>query len=128
MDKCNFARKLRQDATDVERQLWTELRGHRFGGLKFRRQQPLGDYVVDFVCFETRLVIELDGGQHMEQAGYDQLRDDWLQGQGFRVLHFWNNEVIENREGVLEMIAASCGAYPLSPGPSPAGGEGSDDA
>ena len=83
-------------------------------GLKFKRQKPLGRYIVDFVCPERKLVIELDGGQHSEQTAYDAKRDDWLRSQGYTVLRFWNNEVMQEMEGVLERIRLS-----LSPGPSP---------
>lgn len=105
----DFARGLRKTMTDVEHAIWKELRAHRFGDLKFKRQQPLGDYVVDFVCLGKRVVIELDGGQHAENIAYDTARDNWLVGQGFRVLRFWNNDVLNNREGVLVVIAEACG-------------------
>ena len=125
----DFARNLRKTLTDVERALWKELRAHRFGHLKFKRQQPLGNYVVDFICFERKIVVELDGGQHAESSAYDAARDGWLKEQGFRVLRFWNNDVMSNKEGVLVAIAEACGLdtghAPLSPGPSPARGEGS---
>ena len=124
----DFARSLRKTMTDIERAIWKELRAHRFSDLKFKRQQPLGDYVVDFVCLGKRVVIELDGGQHAENISYDTARDNWLESQGFRVLRFWNNDVLNNREGVLMVIAEACGLEagfsPLSPDPSPAGGEG----
>jgi very-short-patch-repair endonuclease len=124
----DFARKLRKTMTDVERAMWKELRAHRFGHLKFKRQQPLGNYVVDFVCLEKGIVVELDGGQHAESIAYDKARDDWQRGQGFQILRFWNNEVLSNKEGVLMVIADACGLdgllYPLSPSPSPTRGEG----
>jgi very-short-patch-repair endonuclease len=91
-------------------------------GLKFKRQKPMGRYIVDFVCMEQRLIIELDGGQHQaEQATYDQQRDAWLHGEGYTVLRFWNNDVMQNLEGVLEQIRY---ALTLSPSPSPASGRG----
>ena len=105
----DFARHLRQSMTDAERRLWQELRAHRFGKLKFKRQQPFGQYVLDFVCFEKKVVIELDGGQHAEAVSYDAKRDDHLRNEGFLVLRFWNNDVLNNRSGVLEAIAAACG-------------------
>lgn len=72
--------------------------------LKFKRQKPIGRYIVDFVCMEQRLIIEIDGGQHADQVGYDQHRDDWLRSQGYTVLRFWNNEVAQQLEGVLERM------------------------
>ncbi len=98
------AKELRKNSTDAERVLWQQLRAHRFAGYKFRRQQPLGHYIVDFVCFEKHLIIELDGGQHAEQAVYDAERSAWLQSQGFRVLRFWNHEVLTDVEAVEEVI------------------------
>ncbi|MEW5972259.1 MAG: ATP-dependent RNA helicase HrpA [Pseudomonadota bacterium] len=129
----DFARSLRHNQTEAEQKLWQQLRAHRFEGAKFRRQHPLGPYVVDFVCLEKHLVIELDGGQHSEAEAYDRQRDAWLEGQGFRVLRFWNNEVMQNLEGVLEAIRLalqSPSPQPPSPQgqeallPSPRGGEG----
>jgi len=77
-------------------------------GLRFRRQQPIDQYIVDFVCFEKRLVIEVDGGQHAMAGVYDKERDEYLRQAGFQVLRFWNNEVMRNTEGVLTMIRAAC--------------------
>ncbi len=101
------ARRLRAVGTEVERRLWARLRNRQLGGAKFRRQHPLGDYVVDFVCRESCLVVELDGGQHGEdtQRRADARRTEYLESLGYRVLRFWNNEVIENIEGVLQRIA-----------------------
>ena len=84
-------RELRKNPTEAERSLWKELRFRQIGGYKFRRQQPLGDYIVDFVCFEKRLVVEVDGKQHSEQIEHDFKRDEWLKAQGFFILRFWNN-------------------------------------
>lgn len=98
------ARLLRRNATNVERLLWQRLRFWHVNGCKFRRQQPLGSYIVDFVCLERRLIIELDGGQHAEQSKYDTERDAWLRDQGFVVMRCWNNDVLTNVEGVLEVI------------------------
>src|SRR3990172_5216300 len=98
------AKALRSNQTDAEQRLWYQLRAHRFLGLKFKRQKPMGCYIVDFVCVERWLIIELDGGQHAEQATYDQQRDEWLRSQGYTVLRFWNNEVMQQLEGVLEQI------------------------
>ncbi len=97
------------------------LRGQRLGGLKFKRQEQLGDYIVDFVCFGARLIVEADGSQHSENER-DVVRDDWLAEQGFRVLRFWNNDILGNPEGVARMIAEA--ASPPLPNPSPARGEG----
>ncbi|MDY0071947.1 MAG: endonuclease domain-containing protein [Thauera sp.] len=125
MEQQQFARQLRQTMTDAERLLWRHLRAGRLDGQKFRRQQPLGPYVVDFVHFGARLIIELDGGQHNGSA-HDLRRDAWLKEQGFTVMRFWNNEVLLETEAVLTAIWASAmRASPLSPGPSPARGEGS---
>ena len=104
------ARILRSTMTDAERFLWRSLRRRAFGR-KFRRQEPIGPYIVDFVCFERRVVLELDGGQHLESDA-DRIRDRWLEGQGFRVLRFWNHEVLGNVEGVLRAIAVAIGQNP----------------
>lgn len=98
------ARALRREMAEAERCLWYQLRAHRFMGLKFKRQKPLGRYIVDFVCLERRLIIELDGGQHAEQLAYDQRRDCWLRTQGFDVLRFWNHEVLLQADAVLERL------------------------
>jgi very-short-patch-repair endonuclease len=106
------AKTLRSNQTDAEQRLWYHLRAHRFMNLKFKRHKPIGRYIVDFVCLEYRLIVELDGGQHAEQVAYDQLRDAWLRSQGYTVLRFWNNEVMQQLEGVLEQIRIT-----LSPNP-----------
>jgi very-short-patch-repair endonuclease len=98
------ARALRREMTDAERKLWYALRDRRFARFKFRRQVPLGPFIVDFVCFEQRLVIEVDGGQHAGSAR-DQRRDRWLAANEFRVMRFWNNEVLRNLEGVKTVLA-----------------------
>jgi very-short-patch-repair endonuclease len=98
------ARQLRKNPTEAEGVLWRHLRLRQLEGCKFRRQQPIGRYIVDFVCFENRLVIELDGGQHSEQVTYDAERSAWLREQGFRVLRFWNHEVLQNIEAVKQVI------------------------
>jgi very-short-patch-repair endonuclease len=98
------ARQLRKNPTEAERVLWRHLRLRQLEGWKFRRQQPIGRYIVDFVCFENRLAIELDGGQHSEQVTYDAERSAWLRGQGFRVLRFWNHEVLQDIEAVKSVI------------------------
>ena len=90
--------------TDAERALWRHLRLRQLGGCKFRRQQLIGQYIVDFVCFEKGLIIEVDGGQHTEQISYDLKRSQWLEKQGYRLLRFWDNEVLKNTEAVVEAI------------------------
>ena len=115
------ARELRRNATDAERALWRHLRMWQLDGYKFRRQQPIGNYIVDFVCLEKRLIIELDGGQHAEQSNYDSERDAWLRDQRFTVLRFWNNDVLKNVEGVAAGIFETLKSSPFL-NPSPQGG------
>ncbi len=103
----DHARDMRKEPTDAENKLWHALKGKQLEGHKFRRQQPIGSYIVDFYSSEARLVIELDGGQHGEQQAYDEKRTTFLEAQGYRVLRFWNNEVLANVEGVLEVIAGA---------------------
>ena len=105
------AKQLRKNSTDAEHQLWRVLRSRQLAGHKFRRQQPLGGFIVDFVCFEKRLVVEVDGGQHNEplQAANDSERSTWLEQQGFRVLRFWNHEILREIESVKETIARALG-------------------
>jgi very-short-patch-repair endonuclease len=103
-----FADQLRKNQTDAETLLWFALRNRQINKLKFRRQVPLGLYVVDFVCFENRLIVELDGGQHADAEAYDEARTSWLEGEGFHVIRFWNNEVLSNREGVLARLMEKC--------------------
>lgn len=109
MTLTTIARKLRQNQTETEKLLWSRIRAKQLEGKKFRRQEPIGEYVVDFVCYEKKLVIELDGGQHMnpEQAAKDKKRDQWFQNQGYQVIRFWDREVFKNLTGVLEKIRAS---------------------
>jgi very-short-patch-repair endonuclease len=97
------ARRLRRDATDVEAQLWQRLRNRQIEGAKFRRQLPIGRYVVDFACVEAQLVIELDGGQHADSAT-DPERTRFIEAAGYTVIRFWNNDLAENIGGVLEQI------------------------
>ena len=98
------ARHLRRDMTDAERALWAQLRGKQLDGYRFRRQAPLGRFVADFACMDPPLIIEVDGGQHADRMEYDAERTAWLEEQGFTVLRFWNNEVSENMDGVLQVI------------------------
>jgi len=93
--------------TETERALWRQLRLRQFGGYKFRRQQPIGRYIVDFVCLEKRLIIEVDGGHHSEQVAYDLERDAWLEKQGFSILRFWDNQVFKEIESVEEIIMSA---------------------
>lgn len=101
------AKQLRANSTDAERILWRELRSRQLYGCKFRRQQPLGRFIVDFVCLEKRLVIELDGGHHneAEQARNDAGRAQWLTNNGFRVLRFWDHEVLKELDALKEAVA-----------------------
>ncbi len=124
-DLFSKARSLRNNCTDVERLLWQFLRNSQIEGTKFRRQQPVEDYIVDFVSFSPKLIIELDGGQHAGNVRYDEQRDACLRNNGFTVLRFWNNDVIENREGVLEVIRQNClaAASPTPQSPPVKGGE-----
>jgi very-short-patch-repair endonuclease len=108
------ARSLRAEMTDVERLLWQALRYKQVNGNRFRRQHPIGRYIVDFACIEQKLVIELDGGQHQEQVAYDEQRTASLQAQGWQVLRFWNNDILNNLEGVLTRIAENLTAAPPS--------------
>lgn len=115
-------RELRLQSTDAERLLWRHLRNRNLCGLKFRRQVPLGDYIADFVCMEQRLIIELDGGQHIETATQDKERTFTLERAGFGVLRFWNDDVLMQTEAVLESILrASTSPHP---NPLPQAGEG----
>jgi very-short-patch-repair endonuclease len=104
----NLAKTLRKRSTDAELILWQRLRARRLEGIKFRRQQPIEDFVVDFLSFEKRIIIELDGGQHAEDRQRDRDRDKILARAGFKILRFWNNEVLENLDGVLERIRETC--------------------
>jgi len=103
--KTAHARKLRVDATDVERRLWQKLRGAQIDGASFRRQHPAGRYILDFYCPSLQLAVELDGGQHAQSVQQDRVRDEWLAQRGVTVLRFWNSDVTQNIAGVLEVIA-----------------------
>ncbi|MBV8401684.1 MAG: endonuclease domain-containing protein, partial [Acetobacteraceae bacterium] len=97
------ARDLRQSSTDAGRRMWSALRHRRLSRYRFRRQHPIGDFVVDFACTEHALVIEIDGGQHSDNP-LDTRRTAWLESQGWRVIRFWNNDVLKNTSGVIEAI------------------------
>ena len=119
------ARTLRSNMTDAERYLWKHLRQRQIAGYRFRRQMPIGSYIVDFVCLESRLIVEIDGGQRQEQQVYDARRDQWLVEQGFQVLRFWNNEVLNHTEGVLMRIFEVLEKIPPPPAlPRKGGGSG----
>lgn len=116
------SRLLRCNCTQAEAQLWHYLRHSQLEGVKFRRQQVIENYIVDFVSFSPKLVIELDGGQHQEQRSYDARRDTCLRRNGFTVLRFWDHEVFKNIEGVIEVIREHClGRLPPPPAPLPQG-------
>src|SRR3954449_12977939 len=108
----DFARDLRKNMTDTERHLWHRLRQRQLDGCRFRRQAPIGPYIVDFVCFERGLVIELDGGQHAERRERDDERTRRLNSQGFRVLRYWNHELFEDLDAILEAITLALVAAP----------------
>src|SRR6266851_7066042 len=97
------ARELRRDATDAERRLWSALRDRRLRRYRFRRQHPIGVFIVDFACTRHLLIVEADGGQHADNED-DRRRTAWLEAEGWRVLRFWNNDVLANTEGVAEII------------------------
>ncbi len=106
MESNLFAKRLRRDATQAEQKLWQQLRNRRLAGLKFRRQMPIGPYVVDFICLEQGLVIEVDGSQHGTLANqmHDEARTAYLNQQGFQVIRVWNNDVLSRMEVVLAHI------------------------
>ena len=116
-----FARELRQRQTDVERKLWSKLRDRRLVGLRFRRQHPIGPYVVDFVCEDAKVVVELDGSQHKEPANVDKdaARTSYLETRGYHVLRIWNTDVNTNIDGVLSGIYSTASAR-IKPSPSSA--------
>jgi very-short-patch-repair endonuclease len=112
-------RRLRRNMTDAERKLWSVLRNRQVEGLKFRRQHPFGDYILDFVCLEEKIVVEVDGGQHQERTREDNIRTGALENAGFCVLRFWNHEVLLQHDAVVEKICQARGDAPSSPRPSP---------
>lgn len=108
----NRARLLRKSFTDAELRLWQLLRSRNLKNFKFRRQHPIGSYIVDFVCLEEQLVIEVDGGQHAQDAQYDSKRTDHLAAAGYRVLRFWDNDVLVNAESVMQKLYDALEAPP----------------
>jgi very-short-patch-repair endonuclease len=118
-NRTDFARTFRKEPTHAERKMWSKLRDRRFLGLKFKRQVPIDRFVVDFVSSEAKLIIEVDGGQHSKRSRADSKRTQVLESLGYLVLRFWNNDVLPNIEGVLELIASTVRPEALEP-PHPA--------
>ncbi len=114
------SRNLRKNMTDVEQMLWAKVRGRQLQGFHFRWQHPIGDYIIDFICLELKLIIELDGSQHQDQQQYDMNRSQWLQTKGFELLRFWNSDILDNFDGVMQTIYS----YLAPPQPSLFKGEG----
>jgi very-short-patch-repair endonuclease len=106
------SQELRRDMTDAERKLWSVLSARQLGGVKFRRQVPLGPYIADFASHEAKLIIEIDGGQHAENRSHEDVRSAFLRDEGYQVLRFWNNDVLGNLEGVHAIIVAAIGELP----------------
>ncbi len=102
------ARAMRKESTDAERLMWRMLRSRQLEGLKFRRQLPIGPYIADFACLNPRVIVECDGGQHVDNA-YDAERDAWLKAQGFRVFRFWNDHVLRETDGVAHLLLTELG-------------------
>ena len=121
-----LARKLRSQATDAELLLWKYLRARRMAGCKFRRQFVIEPYIVDFVCLEAGLIVEADGGQHMDRQEQDRKRTEFLESRGYKVMRFWNNDILRDTHAVLECIRVYLNHIP-SPQPSP-GGRGSNSS
>ncbi|MEW9572445.1 endonuclease domain-containing protein [Rhodanobacter sp. Si-c] len=117
----NRARRLRVDQTDAEQKLWYHLRNRHLQGWKFRRQHEIDRYIADFLCRDAALIVELDGAQHGEQVAYDEARTRKLESMGYRVLRFWDNDVLTNIEGVLEVILEALASPAPHPNPLPGG-------
>lgn len=115
-----LSKRNRKNPTDAERKLWSILRSHRLQGWKFKRQEQVGDFIVDFICFRARLIVEADGSQHVESVE-DLKRTAWLEDQGFHVIRFWNDDILLNPDAVATEILA---ALPPLSNPSPVRGEG----
>jgi very-short-patch-repair endonuclease len=126
-DTLAKAQRLRRNLTDAERKLWSALRNRQINGAKFRRQQPIGPFVADFVCHDPRLIVEADGGQH-SVAREDASRTAFLESKGYRVLRFWNNDILSNLDGIAQVIATALSTPHPAPAepesPSPSRGEG----
>ena len=122
-NNLDLARRLRQNQTEAEKFVWRRLRNRRFANFKFRRQMPVGQYVVDFVCLQHRVIVELDGGQHNDETHkeHDSRRDGWLRSQGFTVLRYWNHEVFTEWDAIEEAIWRQLNAHPSPPAPRPQG-------
>ncbi len=115
-----YACDMRHEQTVAEQKIWQQIRDRRLDHHKFKRQYPIGPYIVDFICLEQRLIVELDGGQHASQQSYDAARDAFLMAQGFQVLRLWNHDVLTNMEGVVvTLLDALRGGETPSPRPSP---------
>ncbi|MDQ6920374.1 MAG: endonuclease domain-containing protein [Candidatus Dormibacteraeota bacterium] len=112
---------LRQEMTDAEVGLWVRLRGEQIDGHRFRRQVPVGPYVADFACLKARIVVEVDGGQHADEVERDQQRTDWLASRGFKVLRFWNTEVLQQTNEMVESIREALIETPSLPSPQGGG-------
>ena len=115
------ARSLRSGMTDAEKLLWQHLRNRQLQGCKFRRQHPVGPYIVDFICLDKMLVIELDGGQHAMTIDYDKKRTRYLEANGYTVMRFWNNEILQHQDSVLTLVLNEITSTSPSPQPSPQG-------
>ena len=112
-------RRMRTYPTDAERRLWDRLRRKRIAGARFRRQYPLGPYIVDFACLPARLIVEVDGGQHSENVEADRARTSWLESQGYAVIRFWNNDVLSKTDIVIERIDEAVRMRLETPPPTP---------
>lgn len=123
INKIEKSRQLRKNITNQERKLWNIIRNRQFFNFRFRRQFPIGNYIVDFVCREKKIVIEVDGGQHNEKNNidYDNMRSEYLALEGFKVVRFWNNDIDNNIDGVYEKLKEVFEITPSQPSPS---GEG----
>jgi very-short-patch-repair endonuclease len=117
-DMRERTRRLRRESTDAEQMLWRHLRSRQLDGFKFRRQMWLCGFIADFACVEAKLVVEADGGQHAEAEDYDRQRSDAFAAEGYRTLRFWNNDILENIDGVLMAIreALPSPSHPAAPG------------
>jgi len=114
-----FAKVLRTNQTDAEKRLWYHFRNRRLAGYKFRRQYPIGPFIVDFICLDQKLIIEIDGGQHALQSSEDERRTEFLVSSGYRVIRFWNNEVLLETDAVLTRVLEHLQGTPLTPTLSP---------